>query len=59
MSVAKRPQAKIDLDDIAAHLAENAGEDLALRFLDAVKISLNRIAGMPKSGLCSNATIRG
>ncbi|MFO0803166.1 MAG: type II toxin-antitoxin system RelE/ParE family toxin [Gemmataceae bacterium] len=50
MSVAKRPQARIDLDDIAAHLAVNAGADVAIRFLEAVETVLEQIDAMPESG---------
>lgn len=50
MSVAKRPQARIDLDDIAAHLTVNAGVDVALRFLEAVETVLEHIDAMPESG---------
>ena len=50
MSVAKRPQARIDLDEIAAHLTVNAGMDVAIRFLEAVETALDRIEAMPESG---------
>ena len=50
MSIEKRTQALIDLDDLAAHLTIHAGQDVAFRFLNAAEKTLERIAAMPASG---------
>ena len=50
MSIEKRAQALIDLDDLAAYLTVHAGPDIAYRFLDAAEKTLERIAAMPASG---------
>lgn len=44
------PAADRDVDDQAAHLAEAAGLETALRFYDAVALSFDRLAGMPSLG---------
>jgi len=62
MNVAKRPQSRIDLDEIAAHLTLHAGVNVAIRFLEAVEAALNRIAAMPLSGApfeCNDARLSG
>ncbi len=62
MSVVKRPRSLVDLDEIAAHLMEHAGEEIAIRFLDAAEELLVRIASMPASGAlfeCEDPRLRG
>lgn len=47
-----RPQARRDLDDTAAYLADaSESVDLAYRFLDAAEASFERLVAMPGIGL--------
>lgn len=53
--VDKRPQAILDLADIAVYLAEESGSDeLAFRFLDAAEATLEDLAAMPQMGAARN-----
>lgn len=45
-----RSLAASDVDDIAAHLAEEAGRDAALGFVDALEQALRHLASAPNSG---------
>ena len=50
MTVEKRAQALVDLDDFAAVLTRDAGPTVALRFLNAAEKTLERLAAMPGLG---------
>lgn len=49
-SVQLRELAAIDIDHAADHYRSEAGADLALRFIDALERTLDRIARSPQTG---------
>lgn len=52
-----RPQARIDAADAAWWYAGEGGLDLGLRFLDAVDVTLARLARSPSSGSTRHARV--
>lgn len=48
--VVARARARQDIDEAIAHYLEEAGEDVALRFIDAVEAAFAHLAAQPASG---------
>jgi len=48
--VERRPRARLDVLEQATYLGEEATEELALRFVDAVDAALRRLADTPEIG---------
>ncbi len=49
-TVTLRPQAELDIDDIAWDLSERGGVDLGLRFYASVESTLTGLARLPQLG---------
>ena len=48
--VERRPRVRLDVLEQATYLGEEASEELALRFVDAVDAALQRLADTPEVG---------
>ena len=48
--IERRPRSRIDVIEQAIYLGEEAGEELALRFIDAVDAAVRRLAATPEIG---------
>jgi len=48
--VKRRPRARLDVLEQAIYLGEEASEEVALRFIDAVDAAVRRLAGTPEIG---------
>ncbi len=48
--VDRRPEAKRDVNELSAHLGDEGGVHLELRFLDAAEAAFSRLLEMPELG---------
>lgn len=48
--VERRPRARLDVLEQAIYLGEEASEDVALRFIEAIDAALRRLADTPEIG---------
>jgi plasmid stabilization system protein ParE len=55
-SVERRPRARTDVIEQAIYLGEEATEEVALRFIDAVHAAFGRLADTPDVGSSSTPT---